>query len=53
MDYLRPVRTRTLELLDDQKYLDQVLAEGAAKAQAVASKTLADVYERIGLIPRA
>jgi len=53
VEYLRPVRARTLELLDDQKYLDQVLAEGAAKAQAVASKTLADVYERIGLIPRA
>ena len=53
VDYLRPVRARTLELLEDQRYLDQVLAEGAAKAQAVASKTLADVYERIGLIPRA
>jgi len=53
VDYLRPVRARTLELLEDQTFLDQVLAEGAAKAQAVASKTLADVYERIGLIPRA
>ena len=53
VEYLRPVRLRTLELLDDPTHLAAILEVGAQKAQAVASKTLADVYERIGLIPRA
>ena len=53
VEYFRPVRTRTLELLDDPTYLAAILKVGAEKAQAVASKTIADVYERIGLIPGA
>lgn len=52
VDYLTPVREKTLELLDDPTHLSKILAEGAAKAQEVASKTVADVYEKIGLIPR-
>lgn len=53
VEYFRPVRTRTLELLDDPTHLAAILKVGAEKAQAVASKTIADVYERIGLIPGA
>ena len=53
VEYFRPVRTRTLELLDDPTYLAAILKVGAEKAQAVASKTIADVYERLGLIPSA
>ena len=53
VEYLRPVRLATLELLDDPTHLGAILKVGAEKAQAVASKTLADVYDRIGLIPRA
>ena len=53
VEYLRPVRARTMELLDDPKHLSQILEIGAAKAREVASKTVADVYERIGFIPRA
>ncbi len=52
VEYLRPVRTKTLELLDDPAHLDAILKAGAEKAGAVASKTIADVYERIGLIAR-
>jgi tryptophanyl-tRNA synthetase len=51
VEFVTPFRTRTLELLDDRGYLDQVLADGAAKARAVAVRTLADVYERVGFVP--
>ena len=47
-----PIRARTLELLDDPAELDRLLAEGAAKANAIAEATLATVYDRIGLLPR-
>jgi tryptophanyl-tRNA synthetase len=42
-----PIRARTLELLDDPAELDRILARGADKA------TLANVYDRIGFLPRA
>ncbi len=53
VEYLRPVRQRTLELLDDPTHLGAILKVGAEKAELVARETLADVYEKIGLIPRA
>ena len=51
VDFVTPFRTRTLELLEDRGELDSVLARGAARAREVASRTLADVYERIGFLP--
>ncbi|QTV79366.1 tryptophan--tRNA ligase [Microbacterium sp. NIBRBAC000506063] len=47
-----PVRERALELLDDPAELDRILAENAAKADAVADRTLADVYDKVGLLRR-
>ncbi len=47
-----PVRTRTLELLDDPAELDRVLAGNADRAAEIANATLAKVYDRIGLLPR-
>jgi tryptophanyl-tRNA synthetase len=47
-----PVRTRALELLDDPAELDRVLAANADRAAAVAEATLADVYDRVGLLRR-
>ena len=48
-----PIRERALELLDDPAELDRVLAGNAERASAVADATLAKVYDRIGLLPRA
>lgn len=48
-----PVRERAHELLNDPAELDRVLAVNAAKADAVADATLADVYGKIGLLRRA
>lgn len=47
---LAPVRERTEELLSDPAELDRLLAQGAQRANEVAERTLALVYERIGLM---
>jgi tryptophanyl-tRNA synthetase len=52
VEYLNPVRERAEELLKDEAHLKKLLKIGAEKADAVASKTLKDVYEALGLIPR-
>jgi len=52
VEYLRPVRTRTLELLADPTHLAAILKAGAEKAEDVANKTISDVYERIGFVAR-
>jgi tryptophanyl-tRNA synthetase len=48
---LDPIRTTTLELLDDPAELDRLLATGATRAEEIASTTLARVYERVGFLP--
>jgi tryptophanyl-tRNA synthetase len=53
VDFVTPFRNRTLELLDDRAELERVLAAGAETAGAVARKTLADVYDRVGFVPRS
>lgn len=50
VDFVTPFRERTLELLDDQTYLTEVLRRGAEQAGAVAEATLRDVYQRVGFV---
>jgi tryptophanyl-tRNA synthetase len=47
---IEPIRNRAEELLADQAELDNLLAEGAARANAQAEETLAKVYDRIGFV---
>jgi tryptophanyl-tRNA synthetase len=49
-DALTPIRERTQELLDDPAELQRVLAAGAARAREVASRTVAEVYQRVGFL---
>jgi tryptophanyl-tRNA synthetase len=49
--YLAPVRERYEELRGDEAALERTLAAGADKARAIASDTLADVRERMGVGP--
>jgi tryptophanyl-tRNA synthetase len=53
VDYLAPARERYRELRADEAQLQAVLAEGAGKAEAIASGTLAEVRERMGVGPPA
>jgi tryptophanyl-tRNA synthetase len=48
-----PIRTRTLELLDDPAELDRLLAINAARAEEIAEATLRRVYDAVGFLPRA
>jgi tryptophanyl-tRNA synthetase len=50
VDFVTPFRDRTLELLEDETSLRGVLADGAARARAVAGSTLRDVYDRVGFV---
>ena len=45
-------REKANELLKDEAHLKKLLKIGAEKAEAVASKTLKDTYNAMGLIPR-
>jgi tryptophanyl-tRNA synthetase len=49
--YLAPVRERYGELRPDESTLEQILATGAEKARAIASETLADVRDAMGIGP--
>jgi tryptophanyl-tRNA synthetase len=49
---IEPIRERATELLSDKAELDRLLGLGAERANAQAEQTLADVYEKIGFIPR-
>jgi tryptophanyl-tRNA synthetase len=51
--FLGPFQERYRELLANRDELERLLEAGAEKAQAVASKTLGSVYDRVGfLLPR-
>jgi len=47
-----PFKERTEQILAEEGKLDAILAEGAEKARSVAAVTLAEVYDRIGFVPR-
>ncbi len=48
---LAPIAAATREYLDDQAELDRILTRGAEKARAVASRTLAKAYKKVGFYP--
>ena len=50
VEYLKPIRERTLELLADESHLLTMLSKGAAKAHEVSSTTLAKAYSNLGLV---
>jgi tryptophanyl-tRNA synthetase len=51
VEYLEPVRTRFEQLRADQDGLERILARGAEKARAIASDTLHDVRQAMGVGP--
>jgi tryptophanyl-tRNA synthetase len=51
VELLAPVRERYAELRPDEAAIEETLAAGAEKARAIASGTLAEVRERMGIGP--
>ena len=49
MDTFAPMRKRREEILADPGYIDRVLAQGAERARAMASETMALVRKAVGL----
>jgi tryptophanyl-tRNA synthetase len=49
VEYLAPTRTHYEEIRKDAEWLERILAEGAEKARAIASETVAQARERMGL----
>jgi tryptophanyl-tRNA synthetase len=49
IEYFRPMRERRLEIDQRQGYIEEVLANGAERARAVAVPTLARVKAAVGL----
>lgn len=47
--FIRPIREKAESIYSDQAYLDKIIAKGAEKARASASKTIIEVREKIGL----
>jgi tryptophanyl-tRNA synthetase len=50
VETLAPIRERTEKMLADEAELDRLLADGAARAREVASKTMAAVRDRVGFL---
>ncbi|MGI9144494.1 MAG: tryptophan--tRNA ligase [Candidatus Planktophila sp.] len=50
VEYLKPIREKTLDLLSDESHLLALLSQGAEKAQEVASTTLDKTYLKLGLV---
>lgn len=49
-EYLRPIRERALELLEDEAHLIELLHAGGAKARKVAAGTIESVYKNLGTV---
>jgi len=50
IDRLKPIQERYKQILEDKKYLEEIYTKGAENARELASKTLDDVKNKIGII---
>jgi len=48
-NYLAPLRERREQFRQNPDYVRDILADGAAKARAIAQQTIGEVYQRMGL----
>lgn len=52
VETLKPVREKYDDLMKNRDYLDQLMKQGAERAQARARVTLDNVYKTVGILPR-
>jgi tryptophanyl-tRNA synthetase len=50
VEYLRPIRAKAMELLEDEKHLLDILHAGSAKARTVAQETIETTYKNLGVV---
>ncbi|MCL5795413.1 MAG: tryptophan--tRNA ligase [Patescibacteria group bacterium] len=50
IDKFAPIKEKYNKLIQDKKYLDDVLKDGKSKAQKIASQTLKEANNKVGLI---
>jgi tryptophanyl-tRNA synthetase len=50
VEYLRPIRAKAMELLEDERHLLQILHQGSEKARAVAQGTIETTYKNLGVV---
>ena len=50
IEELRPIQGKYRELINNPSYLEEIYTRGAENARKIASKTLRDVYEKVGMI---
>lgn len=53
VDSLTPIREKAMDWIESPDKLDAVLADGAARASAMADVVLGRIYDRLGLLPAA
>lgn len=51
-EFTEPLKARYDEYMADPAELEAVLARGAERANAIAEETLAEVYDKVGFLPR-
>ena len=50
VEYLRPIRAKAMELLEDEKHLLDILHQGSEKARNVAQQTISTTYKNLGVV---
>jgi tryptophanyl-tRNA synthetase len=50
VEYLRPIRAKAIELLEDEKHLLDILHQGSEKARTVAQATIDTTYKNLGVV---
>ena len=50
IDKLKPIQERYKEILEDKEYVEQIYTKGAENARRLASKTLENVKNKIGIL---
>jgi tryptophanyl-tRNA synthetase len=51
VEFVGPIRARVGQLMDEPAELAAILDDGAERAREVSTKTLANVYDRLGFLP--
>ncbi|HZJ83011.1 MAG TPA: tryptophan--tRNA ligase [Clostridia bacterium] len=51
-EILKPIQDKHKELLSNKDYLEEIMKDGAQRAEHLSYRTLRKVYKKIGLVPR-